>query len=140
MEGSALQVSTNDILQYRTLSTRLRTYDGDLRQIYGVLDLAQASVHFRTRTQAAWLSGAKGWCITYSYSCKDILEFVHEGNKARVVHVDPWDSLAGCGARGYLGTWPYAFGLVAMTGAGEVEGRSRSRCALVRDYAAIGVL
>jgi hypothetical protein len=33
------QISTNDVLQYRGLSTRLGAHNDDLRKIYGVSDL-----------------------------------------------------------------------------------------------------
>lgn len=38
------QVAPHNVLQHRTLSAGLRSYDDDLRQVYRVLDLSKASV------------------------------------------------------------------------------------------------
>ena len=59
---SNLQVSPNNILQHRTFPARLRSYDSDLGQVYGVL---------------------------HAYGGEDILQLIDEGDEAGVVDVDP---------------------------------------------------
>jgi hypothetical protein len=79
------QISPNNVLQHGTLSTGLRSYDSNLGQVYGVLDLGQVSVC----GQELGLGRGEGRrCATYSDSSEDILQLVHEGNQAGVVDVD----------------------------------------------------
>lgn len=90
------QISSDNVLKHRTLSARLRSYDGNLGQVYGVLDLAGASVYVYGMAYRCLDSNKqnKQKIATYSDSCEDVLELVHEGNQPRVVHVDPVSMLA----------------------------------------------
>lgn len=49
-----VQVSTNNILQDGALATGLRANDGNLRQIYGVLDLFKCQTRVLVGCQVRW--------------------------------------------------------------------------------------
>jgi hypothetical protein len=81
------QISSDDVFEHRGLSAGLRSYDGDLGQIYGILDLRHTeSVGGLRHARGGLWRGVRR--VTYSYCGEDILELVYEGDQGRVVDVD----------------------------------------------------
>lgn len=87
-EEQHVQVSPNDVLQHRTLSTRLRTDDCNLRQVDGVLNLFGDIVsQYLCLSQLPLVQ--QRITTTYSDGGEDILQLVDERDQARIVDVDP---------------------------------------------------
>ena len=87
-----LQVATDYVFQNRTLTARLRTNDGDLGQIDGVVNLKrEQAVSVKSPTEGL---RETGHCIfndrketTYPDCRNDILQLIDQRDQARIVHI-----------------------------------------------------
>jgi hypothetical protein len=82
-----VQIPSDNVLENGTLSTRLRSDDGDLGKVYGVVNLDAVKLNISNRSKQEKHRKIR-MEIAYSYCCEHILKLIDKSDQARIVDVN----------------------------------------------------